>query len=480
MTSRSYEDQLKELTATVIDGRTKNVRYQQTQLLNLHAALSRKEDVICSAISTDTSGSNCEVAAEFFWTADVVRRLFESIDFEGDLENEYLVARNKDDLNRRCAIGLAVIRPTTHTRLYSIISVLATAVAAGNCVLLELEPTILALDPILREVITESLDQDAVKISSKKVDFSKLPTHIFVDQTNSLLRTIAVVDRTANIDAAANAIVTARQSFQGSSPFAPDLVIVNEFVKSRFIDSCTQIASHISGIKPRENVSSNSSADAKQVVRNAELKGEILSFGLPDFKILDIRDRSSKIVKEKIGGTFLPIISSTSLIDAVSLIEPNVTFSAGYLFADPPSVKFLGQYLDCNLAFANHIPFHLLIGPVAPLSSEPSLPHRYNTRMFTDARPQVVTQSFDGSSELSQALSAKFKSADAEKISLYIRNLAVQHLKAPKRPLGHAIGFFEQGILTGLGIFLITTVVPPFAYGGWTFAKYWYEIYNRK
>lgn len=53
----------------------------------------------------------------------------------------------------------------------------------------------------------------------------------------SAQRTVAVVDRTADIAAAAADIVHARFSHSGESPYAPDLVLVNEFVIKEFLDA---------------------------------------------------------------------------------------------------------------------------------------------------------------------------------------------------------------------------------------------------
>jgi aldehyde dehydrogenase (NAD+) len=53
-------------------------------------------------------------------------------------------------------------------------------------------------------------------------------------------RVVAIVDRTANLQEAAKALVTARFSFSGKSPYAPDIVLVNEFVKKNFLDAVVQ------------------------------------------------------------------------------------------------------------------------------------------------------------------------------------------------------------------------------------------------
>ena len=51
---------------------------------------------------------------------------------------------------------------------------------------------------------------------------------------------IAVVDRSTNIAEAAEALVKARFSFGGKSPYAPDLVLVNEFRVKEFSNALLQ------------------------------------------------------------------------------------------------------------------------------------------------------------------------------------------------------------------------------------------------
>lgn len=64
-------------------------------------------------------------------------------------------------------------------------------------------------------------------------------------------RVVAIVDRTADLVAAASSIVQARAAFRGRSPYAPDLILVNEFVLKDFTDAAvTAFTRYLSGIGP--------------------------------------------------------------------------------------------------------------------------------------------------------------------------------------------------------------------------------------
>ena len=133
----SWDAALELLEAAVIDGRTENVRYRQDQLQSLHGKLREEAAVICAALSAGSQASAAEAETEYYLGMDAVRHFYETLDFEKELESEYLAANGKDNPSRRVGAGIVVIRPTTHTRFYSIVCPLAAAISAGNAVILE-------------------------------------------------------------------------------------------------------------------------------------------------------------------------------------------------------------------------------------------------------------------------------------------------------------------------------------------------------
>lgn len=108
------------------------------------------------------------------------------------------------------------------------------------------------LSPLLRATLSV-LDPDTLALTAQDVtDQDFLAQAILVDQEqyttsskhqarrNALQspqsqRVIAVVDRTADLELAASALVRARFGFRGQSTYAPDLVLVNEFVAESFL-----------------------------------------------------------------------------------------------------------------------------------------------------------------------------------------------------------------------------------------------------
>lgn len=131
-----------QIRAAVVDGRTANIRYRQNELQALHQSLCSNVDEILLAITKDGNGDastepSFEADAEYSHTMSAVKQFYSSLNFEQSHKDEYLLANGADNASRRVGKGLVVIRPTTHTRLYSIVCPIAAAITAGNCVCLE-------------------------------------------------------------------------------------------------------------------------------------------------------------------------------------------------------------------------------------------------------------------------------------------------------------------------------------------------------
>ena len=113
------------------------MRYRQNEFRKLHSILAENADAFAEAITKDTQGTSSEIETEIFLTMDILRQSYDSLDFEKELKEEYSITNGEDNLSRRVGVGIVLIRPTSHTRLYSVLAPVCAAIAAGNCVLLE-------------------------------------------------------------------------------------------------------------------------------------------------------------------------------------------------------------------------------------------------------------------------------------------------------------------------------------------------------
>lgn len=181
--------------------------------------------------------------------------------------------------------------------------------------------------------------------------------------------------------------------------------------------------------------------------------------------------RNSEIFAEKQNGCSLLVHGVRSLDDAIDLANRNGTLLASYVFASPSAGKYLSQFVQAHTTFVNHIPIELLVGPAAPLGYPVSASSRYSIEQFTEARATYTQRTAESS-----VLAKLIVSGDTKLIE-QITTSATSALPAGKdRPLKAApFGFFEQGILTGLGMALSSIIL-----GGGGLAYYGYQVWSRR
>jgi hypothetical protein len=95
---------------------------------------------------------------------------------------------------------------------------------------------------LIKKLLESSLDRSTIAfVPTPATDEDLGPQHMRLHQDDHLPgKVVAVVDRTANINHAAEALVAARFSFGGRSPYAPDIVLVNEYIKEPFLIALVQ------------------------------------------------------------------------------------------------------------------------------------------------------------------------------------------------------------------------------------------------
>lgn len=117
-----------------------------------------------------------------------------------------------------------------------------------NWELVQLPPTLTQVSGVLRKILPSALDADIFAVSSTRPSEDFLSRcHVLAQsedepasradgmQSKPRAKAVAVVDRTAKIPEAAMAIGASRGSFNGRSVYAPDVVLVNEFVADDFL-----------------------------------------------------------------------------------------------------------------------------------------------------------------------------------------------------------------------------------------------------
>lgn len=123
-----------------------------------------------------------------------------------------------------------------------------------------------------------------------------------------------------------------------------------------------------------------------------------------------------------------------------------------------------------HVSLVNHIPIQILskhdfhrtdnpilifstVGPAAPISQSSVYPQRYSKDMFSKARPQYITPpTIETLQDITTVSSRQLKA------------VATAPLKPISQGRGFAIGYFEQGLISGASI-VISIVLPAVGYG---------------
>lgn len=270
-------------------------------------------------------------------------------------------------------------------------------------------------------------------------------------------KVIAIVDRTADLSAAAGHLVRARFAFGGTSPYAPDLVLVNEFVSKKFTEHVVEHAKRfISTAEPpskldegplqtHSRAAPNVRDDITAIEKDGVWKVNGVSHGSNGFiGNLTCSSKTLAPLPPKVSTPLFCIFPITSLDHAVDLIssDSDERLLAAYHFAAPAHTKYLSQFIQAEISFANYVPASLLLGPAGPFGHELVTVSRYRKDQFVRYSPVFVASS-------KSAVSVGDSSKEADKL---LRE-ATKEISAKKRAEWMSIGFFEQGILLGLGVY---------------------------
>lgn len=123
--------------SAAIEGQAQSLRFIQQQLSKLHEALTKASNEIRAAIQNDTKQSTAEAEIQYTLTLENVASFFAEANFESALKSEYRLARAENASDNLAPFGSVYIVPSTYNLVFSCVTAVAAAVAAGNCVVLE-------------------------------------------------------------------------------------------------------------------------------------------------------------------------------------------------------------------------------------------------------------------------------------------------------------------------------------------------------
>jgi acyl-CoA reductase-like NAD-dependent aldehyde dehydrogenase len=144
--SINSKPQFSRLLAAHIDGRATSVRYRQQQLQRLHRALASNKETLVHALVLDNGITKTEAYFEYAYALSELSEVYESINFGAELLASRSLEVPRFGIHRKRGMGLVYIKTDrTMSSIYSVTSPLGAALAAGNCIIVEVSRESVAL-----------------------------------------------------------------------------------------------------------------------------------------------------------------------------------------------------------------------------------------------------------------------------------------------------------------------------------------------
>ncbi len=249
---------------------------------------------------------------------------------------------------------------------------LVSAIAAGNTVIIKPSEITPQSSALMAKIIADVFTEDEVALIEGDVEAStqllKLPfNHIFFTgspQVGKIVMTAAaknlasvtlelggksptIIDKTANIDMAAKKIVWGKYLNAGQICVAPDYVLIDKSIKSGFIEACKKWIEQFYTEQPEQSdsyariVTNKHFERLKSHIENAEsLNANIEAGGDVDSNskyiaptIISNLTEDASLLQEEIFGPILPIVTYTTLDEAIDYINAKERPLALYIYS---------------------------------------------------------------------------------------------------------------------------------------------------
>ena len=352
-------------------GQTKPYAFRKAQLLKLRDAVKKYETQLHEALYTDLKKSpeECWVTETGFLLAEISHTLKHLKNWmQPELVPTNLLNLPSKSYVLQEPLGVVLIISPWNYPFQLLMTPLAGAIAAGNCVMLKASEFAPATSAIMKQLIEETFEKDFVQIAEGD-GATVIPEmmnnftfdHIFYTGSTTVGKIIykmaaerlvpvtlelggkspCIVEADANIKVAAKRIAFAKFSNAGQMCVAPDYVLVHESKKDELITEFKKALAGFFGDDAATSYEYGRIINEKQFDRLTGYlqQGKIVSGGKTDKSklyieptILENVSLDSAIMKEEIFGPILPVIPFDNMEKAKSIIDRNPNPLAFYVF----------------------------------------------------------------------------------------------------------------------------------------------------
>lgn len=333
-----------DLDHSRVDGRARNVLYRQKQLFALHDGIKAQAQRLIKSLQSTSNISQKSAALEVYLVLSNVKKDFQDLDFKKSIEEEKKIKKGTSGQGRKPYGLVRLAVKDCGNVFFDTISALSAIIAAGNCCLVDLQDVESSATELIADCMSR-LDSDSYALSDGELDGKEDFDYTF---------SIGVSDPTQ------------RSTRESSGCFqAPAAVVV---------DHTADLSVAAEAISEALEVSS-----AKSTQRPSELL--VHSSILTNFK----QTLDTKLAQKGQKSEALKFTSVSSIDNAIDVVNAKTHAShagAVFLFGGTAHAKYVAQHTNAASYYVNHIPTHLLIGSI-PRGSVVDPDHRYKAVLFS-------------------------------------------------------------------------------------------------
>lgn len=283
---------------------------------------------------------------------------------------------------------------------------LVSAIAAGNTVIIKPSEMTPSASALMAKIVADVFTEDEVALVEGDVEVStellKLPfNHIFFTGSPNVGKIImsaaakhlssvtlelggkspTIIDKSANLDKAAKKIIWGKFLNAGQICVSPDYVLIDESLNTQFIESCKRWITQFYTEQPKDShsyariVTPKHFERLKSHIENAEMLNAKIEVGgdldsdskyIAPTIVSQLKDEAS-VLQDEIFGPILPIVTYTSIDDAIAYVNSKERPLALYIYSkSKTNIKKIIQYTRAGgtcinnnvIHYANHnLPF---------------------------------------------------------------------------------------------------------------------------
>ena len=358
-------------------GKTKPYAFRKAQLIKLRDAVKKYEKQIHDALYVDLKKSpeECWVTETGFLISEIsytLKHLKAWMQPETVSTNLLNVPSKSFVLQE--PLGVVLIISPWNYPFQLLMTPMAGAMAAGNCIVVKSSEFAPATSAIMKKMIEENFEKEYIRFEEGD-GATVIPAmmnnftfdHVFYTGSTAVGKIIykmaaenlvpvtlelggkspCIVEDDANIKVAARRIAMTKFSNAGQMCVAPDYVLVHESKKDALVEDLKKVILQFFSDKPEESYNYGKIINEKQFNRliNYLQQGNIIHGGRTDKEklfieptIIDKVNLDSDIMKDEIFGPILPIISFNTKEEALKIITQHKNPLAFYVFTSS-SVK---------------------------------------------------------------------------------------------------------------------------------------------